>query len=471
MLKVITNDGISYSGSNLMNVRPIIKELQERGARYCDIREETARESSIQLKNGETEKAVAGTDSGLMVRVLYGNGWGAASVSDVDRLEEASESALTLARKNDEVRKKETGVSKQDPVTDKSEIDMHKNPFDIGFEEKIDYLRELEKSLDRDLVRSTELGYSDVLMKKEIHTSEGTEVSIKIPRVLVKMEITGKKDSPQTVSERIGGTGGYEIAEKAHKKVDGLVEKLRTLLEASAPPSGRMPLIMDPELTGVFVHEAFGHAAEGDLIVSGNSCLEGKLDENVASENVTIVDDPTIDGYGRFPYDDEGTKSRRRILVENGILKDYILDKESAWKLDMEPNGGARAESYGVKPLVRMSNTVMMGGDMELDELIEKVDKGIYAKSSRGGQVDPTQGTFQFNAESAELIEEGERKGSLRDVSFNGFTLETLKNIVGMTEEVDYSGVGSCGKGGQLVPVGSGGPNTLVSEVTVGGRG
>lgn len=155
--------------------------------------------------------------------------------------------------------------------------------------------------------------------------------------------------------------------------------------------------------------------------------------------------------------------------MEKGRLNDYILDRESAWKLDMKPNGGARAESYGEKPLVRMSNTVMIGGDMDLEELFEEMGEGIYAKSSRGGQVDPTQGTFQFNAETAERIEGGERVGHLRDVSFNGFTLETLKRVVAMTEKVDYSGVGSCGKGGQGAPVGTGGPNVLLDEVTVGG--
>ncbi len=445
----------------MSKIRSVLETLQEKGAEYCDVRRETVKETFLELKNGEKEKAIAGTDSGYMIRVLYEDGWSAVSVS---------EKALKLAKKNNEVREEKSGVSIQDPTTEITEIGMDESFLEIGMEEKMEYLQDLEKQLKQDHVRSTELGYSDALVKKEIYTGEGTEIEMKIPRVMARFQITGKSDTLQTVSESVGDTSGYEITKDAYKKTERLLERLETLLEADSPPSGRMPIIMDPELAGIFVHEAFGHAAEGDLVASGDSCLENKLGENVASENVTIVDDPTMDGYGKFPYDDEGTKAEKRVLVKNGELNNYILDKKSSWKLDMDPNGGARAESYRNKPLVRMSNTIMKKGDMKLEELLEQIDHGIYAKSSRGGQVDPSQGTFQFNAEIAELIENGERKGPVRDVSFNGFTLETLKNVVGMTEEVDYSGVGACGKDGQRAPVGSGGPNVLISEATVGGK-
>ncbi len=451
-----------------MDAKKVIDELMEKGADYCDIRKEKWNRMSLNVKDKEIDKVTKGGEEGALVRVLYENGWGCVGTSDLSQISKTGERALSMAKSGNQYKKEETEMGEVETHKDKVEISMEENPLDVSVEEKISLLKDLEKNVNKDYVDSTDLRYRESLVDKEIYTSEGTEIKTKVPRVVTYLIVTGQDETIQRASEGVGGTGGYEITEKAYDKVDVVTERLENLLEADTPPSGSMPLILDPHLAGVFVHEAFGHAAEGDLVSSGNSCLNGKIGEKVADESVTIKDDPTFDSYGRYFYDDEGTKAKERVLVKNGKLNDFILDRENAWKLDMTPNGGARAEDFRVKPLVRMSNTLIETGDMEFDELVEDIDKGVYAKSSSGGQVSPAEGTFQFNAQEAYLIEDGEVKKPLRDVSFNGFTLDTLKNIVGLTKERE-TGIGHCGKG-QTAPVSHGGPHVKVSEVTVGGR-
>ncbi len=447
----------------------MVDGIVEQGARFCDVRKERWDVNHLVLKDGNVEQMVSGEEEGAMVRVLYGNGWGCVGTSALERLEDAARRALAMAKQNHTFKEEKTGVATINPVTCKEYMPAKIRFEDVSFQEKVSFMKEIHNFLERDWVKSADIIYRDSVVKKEIVNSEGTHVMMEIPRLVTYMVVTGKENgSIQQASEGGGGTGGYELREGAYEKVDTVLDRLRDLLGADTAPSGRLPLIMDHHLTGVFVHEAFGHAAEGDLVTSGNSCLARKLGEMVAGENVTITDDPTFPGYGSFPYDDEGTKARPRILVDGGKLNDYILDRESAWKLGLEPNGGARAEDFRVKPIVRMSNTLMKAGDMKLEELLEDVHRGIYARSSSGGQVSPAQGTFQFNAQVAYLVEKGEITKPLRDVSFSGFTLDTLRKITGITDEMK-TGVGHCGKG-QSAPVSDGGPQVLISEVTVGGR-
>ncbi len=446
----------------------IIDGMKDNGARFCDIRREKWEVSHLIMKDGGIERMASGVEEGAMIRVLYGNGWGCVGTSALDRLSEAADRALGMAKQNDGSKSEKTGLGDVKAIQESVEMPMKRDFRDIDVEEKLSFMKELYGKLQEPHVKSVDIHYRDSFVEKEILNSDGTHVFMNIPRILGYVIVTGKGKTIQKATEGFGAVAGYEGIENAHTKAEAVLKRLKDLLDAENAPGGKMPLIMDNHLTGVFVHEAFGHAAEADLVSSGSSCLEGRLGEMVADESVTIVDDPTFKGYGSFPFDDEGTKARRRVLVDSGELNDYILNRESAWKLDLEPNGGARAEDFRVKPIVRMSNTLMMPGDMKMEELLEQVDRGIYAKSTSGGQVDPTQGTFQFNAQVAYLIENGEITTPLKDVSFSGFTLETLKNIKGLTDEMK-TGVGHCGKG-QSAPVTDGGPQTLISDVTVGGR-
>ena len=230
-----------------------------------------------------------------------------------------------------------------------------------------------------------------------------------------------------------------------------------------------MPLIADPDLTGVYIHEALGHPCEADLVAAGDSCLEGRLGQKIGSDIVTVVDDPTLrGGYGAYPVDDEGVDAREKMLIRNGVLTEYLNHRETAGRFDLEPNAGARAQDGLHHPLVRMSNTVIQGGShRDLDALVDDVEYGVFACGTRGGQVDTGRGSFQFAAQEAWLIEGGELTQPLRDVSVSGMTLEILNDVDGLAKEGGLASPGFCGKG-QTVPVGDGGPYMRISTALVG---
>ena len=200
-----------------------------------------------------------------------------------------------------------------------------------------------------------------------------------------------------------------------------------------------------------------------------DSCLDGKLGQNIGNDLVTVVDDPTLmGGYGAYPVDDEGVNTREKVLIKNGVLTEYLNHRETAHHFGVDPNGGARAQDGLHHPLVRMSNTMIHGGThADIDELMEDVQYGVYACGTRGGQVDTGRGSCQFAAQEAWLIENGELTRPLKDVSVSGLTLEILKNVDGLTRDASLASPGFCGKG-QTVPVGDGGPVMRISEALVG---
>ncbi|MHB8605949.1 MAG: TldD/PmbA family protein, partial [Thermoplasmatota archaeon] len=246
-------------------------------------------------------------------------------------------------------------------------------------------------------------------------------------------------------------------------------EGAKRLLSASACPSGAMPVIADPDLTGVFAHEAIGHACEADLVIAGESLLAGRIGEPLGVEDLSIVDDGAVGGgFGSNPFDDEGTPASRKELVTGGVLTGYIHSLETAGKLGMRPNGGARAESGSSRPIVRMSNTLIEPGEWSFEEMVKGVKLGVLANGTRGGQVDVAKGSFQFGAQEAWLIERGEVTKPLRDAALQGTILETLKKIDAIGRDARLASPGICGKG-QWVPVGDGGPHIRIQDAIVGG--
>jgi TldD protein len=274
----------------------------------------------------------------------------------------------------------------------------------------------------------------------------------------------------QTDGEGRAGVGGLELFDRedpvALARVVG--ETAVALLDAQAPRGGTYPVVLDQELAGVFVHEAVGHATEGDIILEGDSCLEGKLGEMIASELVTVKDDPGLMLNGYYPFDDEGSLAQETVLVEKGVLRSFLNTRETAARLGGVPRN-ARAEGTD-RPVVRMSNTYIANGDWKLEEILEELGSGVYLAGSRGGQVSTGEGVFQFNAKSGYLVEDGEKKKLLRDVSLSGKILETLLHVKAVGNDLKYNS-GRCGKSGQLVPVSDGSPHLLVAQATVGGTG
>ena len=328
-------------------------------------------------------------------------------------------------------------------------------------------------SANIDKVNSTTVSYGNSEVEEIFLNSEGSNIQVKTSRVRMALNASATNgEIIQFGHGSLGGVKGFEIIADADIEEFGrkIGQKAVRLLDAKAAPSGRFQVITDPELTGVLIHEALGHATEGDLILQNDSILKDKLGSKIASDIVNIYDNATLkNGFGYYPYDAEGIKTTPKQLVKDGELVSLLNSRETAAKLGMKSSGNARS-SISDQPIVRMSNTYLEPGDMNFDELIEDVSNGIYLKGSRGGQVDTGKGIFQFNAVEGFKIENGELTTPLRDVSLSGNILETLKNVDALGNDFKLS-VGYCGKDGQTAPVGDGGPHTRILNTMVGGMG
>ena len=260
-------------------------------------------------------------------------------------------------------------------------------------------------------------------------------------------------------------------SELSLKLADEAVEQALINLEAIAAPAGLMPVVLGPGWPGVLLHEAIGHGLEGDFNRKGSSAFSGRIGEKVASSQCTIVDDGTLaDRRGSLSVDDEGIATQNTTLIENGILTAYMQDRHNAELMNTTSTGNGRRESYAHLPMPRMTNTYMLGGDYDHDEIISTVKNGIYASNFGGGQVDITSGNFVFSANQAYLIENGELKAPIKGATLigDGPSVLTKVSMVGNNMALD-TGVGVCGKQGQSVPVGVGQPSLKVDELTVGG--
>jgi TldD protein len=243
------------------------------------------------------------------------------------------------------------------------------------------------------------------------------------------------------------------------------------MLDAVEAPAGEMTVVLGPGWPGILLHEAVGHGLEADFNRKGVSAFSGRMGQKVASELCTVVDDGTIGSRrGSLNVDDEGQPTRRNVLIENGVLRGYLQDKLSSTLLKAESTGSGRRESYAYIPMPRMTNTFMMAGESDPEEIIRSVPKGLYCANFGGGQVDITSGNFVFSASESYFIEDGKLTRAVRNATLIGNGPEALKyvSMVGNDLRLD-EGIGTCGKDGQSVPVGVGIPTIKIDKMTVGG--
>ncbi len=455
------------------------------GARYADIRIERAHVTAIEVQDGVFREMSYGTDHGMGVRVLYGNSWGFSSSNELSRskLTETFEDALKIARalSHSPVLGSETITITLAEVPVENEhfrLNPELNPADVSIEEKKKMIKDAYRAAKEHspLIKSVSISYLDGYEERVYANTEGTYIVEETPAVFMRVHAVAKRGSLlQEGRESTGAVGGFEVLKgEGDPEVMSLkaADKALRLLDAELPPAGVFTVIMDPKLTGVFMHEALGHAAEADHVLYGESILRDRLGEEIAYEGLTVADDPTIENsHGYYRYDDEGVRGRRTEVVREGVLVSFLHTRETAGRLDADavPTSNARAASYSEVPLVRMSNTVIEPGDSDFEEMRADIARGIYAKGMRGGQVDTVRGEFQFSAEEAFLIEKGELTKRLKNVSLSGRTLEVLKNIDAVGKMKGRGSIGFCGKDGQEVPVSEYAPHIRVKKILVGG--
>jgi TldD protein len=444
---------------------------------YYDVNQIEGRSMVIVLDNGKLENISRNSVKGTGIRALCHGSWGYTSVDGETNLlkgiDNASELAISMNRRTPKEKVVLGGIDRKTKKRMKGKMPaIKKNPEDNSIEEKVELLREIEKHAQTEGIKSTRVSYSESVLTTQYMNSEGLEAGYKSIRCGFSISaVAAEGNNYQAGRESRFNIAGYEIFDQ-YKPFDLAADASKTaldLLKAKTPKGGTLPVILDPELAGVFAHEAVGHASEADLVLQNDSVLSGKLGKQVASPLITVIDDPTIHAFGYYPFDAEGAPSKKTVLIQNGIMNSYMHSRETAGTFDGESgvSGNARAQGYSV-PVVRMSNTYIDNGDTSFDEMLEEIKDGIYLIGSRGGQVNTGEGIFQFNAEKGYLIKNGEITELVRDISLSGQILEILNQIQRVGNDMKLH-AGHCGKAGQTVPVTDGAPHISIKKATVGG--
>lgn len=304
--------------------------------------------------------------------------------------------------------------------------------------------------------------------------ADGTLAADVRPLVRLSVTVIAEQNGRREVGS--GGGGGrfglaYFTDEQITDYVEQAVSSALTNLDSRPAPAGEMTVVLGPGWPGILLHEAIGHGLEGDFNRKGSSAFSGRIGQRVAAKGVTVLDDGTLaDRRGSLNVDDEGNASQRNVLIEDGILKGYIQDAMNARLMKVKPTGNGRRESYAHVPMPRMTNTYMLGGDKDPQEIVASIKKGLYATNFGGGQVDITSGKFVFSASEAYWVENGKIQYPVKGATIvgNGPDALTRVKMIGNDMALD-SGVGTCGKEGQSVPVGVGQPTLRIDGLTVGG--
>ncbi|MEP2829983.1 metalloprotease TldD [Parvibaculum sp.] len=428
---------------------------------------------ALGFDDGRLKTASFDTNQGFGLRCVAGESTGYAHASDLSEaaLKRASE-AVTAVKTG------HSGVSAEGPARTNTHLYTDENPLGAqSFEEKVKLLAEIDAyARAKDArVQQVSASLAGEWQAVEIIRADGS--SLRDVRPLVRLNVAivaGDGDRQETGSFGVGGRMGYETfidPLKWRAQVDEALRQALVNLESVPAPAGEMDVVLGPGWPGILLHEAIGHGLEGDFNRKKTSAFAGLLGQRVAAPGITVVDDGTLaDRRGSLTIDDEGTPTSRTVLIEDGILKGYMQDRLNARLMGMAATGNGRRESYAHQPMPRMTNTYMLSGNHEADEILSSVKKGLYAVSFGGGQVDITSGKFVFTCTEAYLIENGRIGAPVKGATLigNGPDVLTRVTMVGNDMKLD-PGIGTCGKGGQGVPVGVGQPTLLVKGLTVGG--
>lgn len=437
--------------------------------KFYDCRVIEGSSTSIVLDNGKIEEISRNFTKGAGIRALCGGSWGYTAVEGDINLKRGVDAASKLAfSMNASTPKEDVELAAVDSPEVRDLPEVRINPRDIAIEEKVSLLKSIEEHAKLEGVHSTKVMYLESEFKVDYRNSEGLECEYELLNVGFAVSAVASENGVYQAGRESRFGYGYELFENENVlELAGKAGKTALeLLKAKTPKGGEMPVVLDQELAGVFAHEAVGHASEADLVLEGDSILENRIGEQIASPLINIIDDPTLHEFGYYPFDAEGSESKRTEIIKDGIFNSYLHSRETAAKLGGTP-GNCRAQGYSM-PVVRMSNTFIDNGDSRFEEMLEEVKDGMYLIGSRGGQVNTGEGIFQFNAEKGYLIKNGELTGLLRDVSLSGKTLEILNHVTLVGNDLKMT-AGRCGKAGQLVPVSDGSPHIAISKALVGG--
>jgi TldD protein len=453
-------------------INKVLERAMANGADFAELFVENAFNSSIRLYDSMSQQSMAGKDFGVGVRVFYGETAIYAYTNDM------SEKALLDAA--DAISKAQEGNKLTKTVSlAKSSVES-RHPIVLPIEkiakkDKIDFVKLIDKSAREFNSAITQVDITFLEKKQNILVANSEGLMIEDVRNYVRayvMTIAGEGSEKQTCFVGPGAHSGYEFIQSLDARQIGqeTAESAILMLNADYAPSGKFPVIIDNGFGGVIFHEACGHGLEATSVAKGASIFAGKLSQKVASEIVTAIDDATIKNkWGSINIDDEGTPTQKTILIENGILKSYLIDKLGGIRMKMKSTGSGRRQSYKFAPTSRMSNTFIAPGKDSLSEMIASVDHGIYAKKMGGGSVLPGTGNFNFSVAEGYLIRNGKIDKPVRGATLIGNGADVLHKISMVSDNLDFA-EGMCGSSSGSIPTCVGQPAVKVDEMIVGGR-
>jgi len=442
---------------------------------FIEVRWDEAAWSRVAFQRDQLMALERSAEVGGLVRALSGGAWGVASFTDLGELEAAAKSAVRLAKVGARHVKEPEGIAEVPVEEARHEAELEHDFRDVPLDQKralVEAYNKLILGSSPDIV-STSVRYTDLLRKSAYANSEGAFVYQELPDVtLLLAAIARRNGDVQQAFESIGDAGGYEVAQGHEEKAEEAAQRAVKLLSADPVQGGTYTVILDPQLAGVFIHEAFGHICEADFLFRNAHMRKVmEIGRSFGTDELNVVEDGYIPGArGNVPFDDEGVRRRKIYLIKNGVLNELMHSRATAKKMGMQPTGNARAVSWEHAPIVRMRNTYIEPGDASFEDMVKGIDRGIYAKAAFGGQTQFEQ--FTFSAAYAYEIQGGEVGPMVRDVVLTGNVFHILKNIDMIGSDFAlYGGAGGCGKGAQNpLPVTDGAPHVRVNQVTIGGR-
>lgn len=445
------------------------------GVSYAEVRTQLILYELITVDNGVLREFSRTYRAGLGIRVLYNGSFGFSSSNELDEdsIRETVSRAIAAAR----VSRKVGVLGERESSRGKYTSSWETRPEEVPDEVKAEFLIRTNKAgLSIEGIKSSVSRLGIQRDWRYVVSSDGVELEYESYLTgVAHLSVAVESGSMERVYNQESSVSGWEFIERRDwEEFAQEVSKLaKEAVKAPLPPAGRTRVIADPEMVGLILHEAFGHATEGDLVASGTSILKNRLGEEVASPLVTIVDEGVVKGGYYVPFDDEGNLKKRTVVVEKGLLKSFLTNRESAARLNLPVSGNGRAQDFTHMPIVRQTNFFMTPGEWSLEEMIREVKEGLYlvGRGSNGGQVDTGAGTFTFSAGPSRVIKNGELGGLVRGVVVSGSILDTLRGVeaVGRDLRITTSVFGGCGKDSQMVRVGDGGPHILIKELVVGG--
>jgi TldD protein len=449
-------------------------EALSAGGNYADLYFEYLVTTSIVVDESIVKSATQGTTLGVGIRVIAGERTGYAYSDDLspERIVKAARVAACIARGPASVDK--TGFTNG---TRRDLYPVPVAPTEASLAERVELVKRADRAARQAdsrvfLVQAT---YADNLRHTLIATSDGVLTFDRQPLARLGVTAYARKGDGVAQSAYSGGGGRIGLEYFGEKTPEWYaqeaVRQVLVQLEAEEAPAGEMTVVLGPGWPGILLHEAVGHGLEADFNRKGVSAFSNRIGQQVASPLCTVVDDGSIrNRRGSLNVDDEGTPTAQNVLIENGVLRGYLQDKLSSRLLHGHPTGNGRRESYQHIPLPRMTNTFMLAGESDPEEIVKSVKSGLYCATFGGGQVDITSGNFVFSASESYLIEDGRLTRPVRGATLIGNGPEALKHVsmVGRDLKLD-EGIGICGKEGQNVPVGVGIPTIKIDRMTVGG--